>query len=571
MVVWAMLITGSALASSGLFRYLGPFLVAPFYYATPTNHWAELYLRMPAALVPSQDPKSDTVKRFFEGLSSGGHIPWAAWVRPLFWWGLFFALFYLASACMSVLVRRQWADRERLVFPLVQLPLWLAEEPAPGRSVNPWLRNRLLWLGAAIPMAIHLINGLRSYYATVPGIPLTFLIGPSFPTRPWNALGIWDATLYFSVVGFCYLLASDVAFSLWFFFLAFRLVQVARSALGVEPYFGSAMGWPTAVSVGGYAAWGLYMAWVARGYVAEVARKVWTGAGGLDDSQEALSYRKAAGGLLFSFAAMVAWLAWAGMSDWLAAITLALLLFTIVILTRVVAEAGLLFVQSSFVPNDIVVVLSGTQGVTTAGWAISTLQQSIFAHDLRETYMPSVLNSLQLKRAGGTSPRGLMGAIALAVAVGYVVSAWSFLRNSYLFGGVNLDGWGDVAAPQTFFNKAIGYIHNPRGPEWPIIWHLVIGAALTLAVVLMRFRFVWWPFHPAGIVLAPVYAMSVMWFSILVSWALKCLILRYGGLRLYRRLVPFFMGLIVGEAIMGGFWIAVGLVTGVGGIRFMPG
>ena len=43
---------------------------------------------------------------------------------------------------------------------------------------------------------------------------------------------------------------------------------------------------------------------------------------------------------------------------------------------------------------------------------------------------------------------------------------------------------------------------------------------------------------------------------------------RYGGLRLYHRLRPFFVGLILGEFIMIGFWTLVDAIAGAR--RFMP-
>jgi hypothetical protein len=43
--------------------------------------------------------------------------------------------------------------------------------------------------------------------------------------------------------------------------------------------------------------------------------------------------------------------------------------------------------------------------------------------------------------------------------------------------------------------------------------------------------------------------MNPFWFSIFLSWAIKSALLRYGGLRLYRRNIPLFLGLILGEFI----------------------
>ena len=46
--------------------------------------------------------------------------------------------------------------------------------------------------------------------------------------------------------------------------------------------------------------------------------------------------------------------------------------------------------------------------------------------------------------------------------------------------------------------------------------------------------------------------------------------LKFGGFAYYRKLRPVFLGVILGECLIGGIWIIVGLVTGVG-YRLLPG
>ena len=45
------------------------------------------------------------------------------------------------------------------------------------------------------------------------------------------------------------------------------------------------------------------------------------------------------------------------------------------------------------------------------------------------------------------------------------------------------------------------------------------------------------------------------WVSIFLGWLAKILILRYGGVRLYRAARPVFLGLIVGEVLAAAYWI----------------
>ena len=60
--------------------------------------------------------------------------------------------------------------------------------------------------------------------------------------------------------------------------------------------------------------------------------------------------------------------------------------------------------------------------------------------------------------------------------------------------------------------------------------------------------------------------------SVLITWVCKRLILRYGGVALYRRLLPFFMGLPVGFFLGVGISYAVDVIWFYGkGHRIMHG
>ncbi|MCE2448634.1 MAG: hypothetical protein J4F35_09685, partial [Candidatus Latescibacteria bacterium] len=58
---------------------------------------------------------------------------------------------------------------------------------------------------------------------------------------------------------------------------------------------------------------------------------------------------------------------------------------------------------------------------------------------------------------------------------------------------------------------------------------------------------------------------SQIWLSIFLVWALKNVVLKYGGPSLYQRLQPFFLGLILGNVTAGGLWFAIDGVTGMQG------
>ena len=72
------------------------------------------------------------------------------------------------------------------------------------------------------------------------------------------------------------------------------------------------------------------------------------------------------------------------------------------------------------------------------------------------------------------------------------------------------------------------------------------------------------PFHPAGYLISGEQStMGRLWFSIFIAWSLKNILLKVGGIRLYRRLFPLFLGLILGEFIVGGAWVLIRLLYNI--------
>ena len=64
----------------------------------------------------------------------------------------------------------------------------------------------------------------------------------------------------------------------------------------------------------------------------------------------------------------------------------------------------------------------------------------------------------------------------------------------------------------------------------------------------LRYRFSWWPLHPIGYPIAGTEARTSI-VSIFAVWLVKSVLLRVGGVALYRRGIPFFAGIIAGHAI----------------------
>jgi len=93
--------------------------------------------------------------------------------------------------------------------------------------------------------------------------------------------------------------------------------------------------------------------------------------------------------------------------------------------------------------------------------------------------------------------------------------------------------------------------------DWPRIFWTGLGGVLMVVFMILRTRVFWWP-HPIGYV-AWMHAepMAKLWFSIFMGWGLKWAITQYGGYRIYYMLRRLFVGLVVGEVVAAGLWIAI--------------
>ena len=107
------------------------------------------------------------------------------------------------------------------------------------------------------------------------------------------------------------------------------------------------------------------------------------------------------------------------------------------------------------------------------------------------------------------------------------------------------------------------WLQHPISPEWKKIGFMGFGAFFTLILLFLRIRFFWWPLHPAGYSLAVSFAIDYFWCPFFISWLSKTIILRTAGVKGYQRAVPFFFGLILGDFVVGSWWMLFGMVADV--------
>ena len=557
-VAYVMLIVACAIPTMGLTESFLPILTGANYYTTPTNNWAELVQpHVRPWLVPQGE---EAVRTFYEGLAPGASIPWGAWIRPLFCWSAFLLVFYFVSVCMMVILRKQWVERERLLYPMAQLPLLMTEEDDTHAVLPPFFRNRLMWFGFAIPFTLMSWNCLHNYFHFLPPIQLRWAV-PMF--RETMSLRL---SVLFVIIGFSYLLSLDIAFSLWFFHLLgvvqSGLLNMVGFTIGPADPFGARSATVAHQSMGAMVVLVVFGLWMARGHLRDVFAKAFGRAPDVDDSDELLSYRVAVWGLILGVIGMFLWLRLTGIP----ALPLALFLFAcfviLLALTRIVCEGGIAFLRSSLIPQAFVIRGFGSKCLGAAG-LVGLAYTFVWLADIRTFVMVHCANGLKIADSARVRTRPLFWAVMLALVISLVSSIWIVLTLSYTHGGANLQRWFFVGAPQYPFRYAANFMSHPEAIS-PGRWLFTgIGSGAMAFLMFMRYNFLWWPLHPLGFTLACSLPLDATWFSVFIAWLLKSLVLKLGGVKVYRRFLPLFMGLIIGQACCGGFWLIVDFLTGM--------
>ncbi|MCY3761289.1 MAG: hypothetical protein OXH50_08550, partial [Gemmatimonadetes bacterium] len=306
-LIYCMLLMAVTVPTWGLMFFLIGTIVYPFYYATPENRFEELFFDyIPQWMVP-QDPEA--IKGYYEGLPKGTPIPWEVWVEPMAWWlGLVVVMGFMLI-CLSGILHRQWSTHERLAYPMMQLPQgMLAGEEGAVSKVPPLFRNPVMWVGFSLPFIYLTMKGLNFHFPFLPDPDL----GASFPM--FRGTVNLPMRVVFAYIGFFYLASLDLTFSVWFFFLFYKVQEGVFNVFGVASTERlSGYEWPPIADLvhqqtGAAIVFILFGLWSARAHLRDVMRSAWNPRKGVDDSEELLRYRTAVFGFLVSFAAIGFWL-----------------------------------------------------------------------------------------------------------------------------------------------------------------------------------------------------------------------------------------------------------------------
>jgi len=520
-------------------RSFFPSLTTPLYYATPDNRLKEFWVLLPDWWVPKD---SAIIKGFFEGMD--GRIPWDEWLPPLLRWTVFFVGLWAISYGLAWLLAPKWLVTERLNFPLAQLPLQMVR----GVEGRNFFASKLVWFGiflGAMPTAImalfSLFREVRRFWD----------LAPYLTDRPFNALRPLMIFPLVEGVGFGYLVPQEVLLSVWFFYFVLKLIAL----VGVGVF-----GWeiPTVMGIGD--SFPFPHSQSVGGYLAMAALLLWRGL-----RQGAFKHQMAAVGLMaVGSLIVVGWMMASGMAATIALTYWLVLTMFVVTYARIRAEVGMPYswVYPYGAPRDFLHYAFGITGLLRMGGVKSLVLLSglfwvarHFYLNLNGAYAADAVK-LAMETQLPALPLGLLSFGAMLVGLW---SAFVSHLTAYYGRGANfLEGAPGTADYRTYvaaqdYRLLSNLLNKPTPPDWWRIGFTVYGASVTLLLAHLRRFMPTFPLHPLGFPLAYAYSHHCpYWFPTFFVWAVKGLILRYGGMSLHRKLVPLFLGLALGHFLMTG-------------------
>ena len=192
--------------------------------------------------------------------------------------------------------------------------------------------------------------------------------------------------------------------------------------------------------------------------------------------------------------------------------------------------------------------------------------------DLKTLLMPALMQGCKGRDTVGDRSKKTLVAFVLAIVVVVLVSGTVTMRECYVKGANNVHPWFYIDGPRGMgLGMITQWIGEAKGPDHAGIAYMVGGAVVSGFLIFMRRSFPWWPLHPLGYIVSDgMFESNRVAFSFFLGWMIKVAILRFGGGGLFKRLRPFFLGLILGEFGTAGFWIVIGFIVGNHGPMVFP-
>jgi len=494
------------------------------------------------------------------GLYLGGTtVPWAAWAGPIAFWSGYLLLLSLVWLGLAVSFRRIWIHQERLTFPVATLPLRLldARENIFARPV--------FWVGFAIPAVLQSLMALNYWFPAIPAIQMkAYNVLPMIFAGSPRLAGAIDfyVGFYPMAVGLAYFVPSSVTFSCWFLAVLTKALYVVSAALGMEAV-GTASRFPYAQEQG-VGAWVALAALVLWG-----GRRHWRTVLGSVPPAERVAVRRWSAVAVACIGLCTAMMAWVGVPLLMAVgVVLVYVAYTITA-ARVRAEAGSMWTFAPlFTPFRVTNAVLNTQSL--GGRAVVAGGYFDLVHvDIRAMSLPYLMEGMNIAESAGISWRTVLVWVGLATVTALGLGWWRTLTELYTLGAATAN-----TNQYPLVKCFIGFRDVDQVASGTTAWDrsgvlaMLCGGAITMLLAWSR-KAGLFGLHPVGYVLSNTLTMNAFIVPFFIAWAAKSLVLRLGGDKLYRRSIPCFVGIILGDITTQALWALAGWVFDVPIYQFL--
>jgi hypothetical protein len=249
-----------------------------------------------------------------------------------------------------------------------------------------------------------------------------------------------------------------------------------------------------------------------------------------------------------------------GLPGFVAFVYILLYLVICTAIAKIRAEAGAPTHGFHFAgPDHILLTVLSPSGM-------STKQQSAFGlmWGFNRAYTgvpaPHQLEGMKIGEIVGAEPRRVTAALGLATALGCYAGIWALLHLCFREGVEQMGHPVKELSPQGW-QMITGWANGTQGANYVGLGGIVAGFLFSWFLMAMRFKFLWWQFHPIGYAIAADWTCGLIWVPLLIGWGAKTLLMRYLGPKATREAVPLFLGMILGEFMVGGFWSLLAMFT----------
>ena len=600
-LIFALILPTCAIPYCSFMRLMPRAAMLPHHYAKTMPSWKILQedgkTYKPATdYLPQQmlaDPdvnNGDALNAMIQGLPKAdgslflnpASIPWAAWKRPIMFWVPLFGLFWIALTGLAFVCHRQWSQNEHLPYPVVQFANSMF--PTETGGISGLFRNKMFWVAMVFVFALHLNNFLFVYH-TDKMIPVerVFNFTPLlklFPTfmrgGGWILLFI---RLYFCIIAIAYLLPTDVSFAVGLAPFIFYYCFGVMSNFGLTPRAGATYGAriDSGMLLGSYVGFFAILLYTGRHYYLSSLK----GAFGFGNVQE--TGKSSIWGMrvfLLGFAVLMIDLCMLGLDWQIALLFLIISMICFLVLGRIIAETGMFYLSPGVYPGVLLIGIMGEQALGPTTMVILFSLTTLLFMDVRETYMPYIVNAVKFAENGGRKYFKYSTALLVAMIVMLAVSVPAAIYFSYDQGMNWRDGFATSTIPRESINSMLKARNNllaqgnlelsesVKGFDRFSIMKpnqnfLIAFASTFIGVILFsvcRLHFPSWPLHPVVFCMWPNYCAYMTCWCFIIGGIIKVVVMKFGGSRCYQKLKPVMFGMIAGDMFSGLFIVATGML-----------